>query len=836
MSGVQVLDRITSIKVKLGLLVAVSVAVASVVATIGSGAGVPAWLGIPVTILLALGVTQLLAVGMTSPLRQMTTAARQMARGDYSGQVTATSSDEVGELARAFNRMAEDLATVDRQRRELVANVSHELRTPLAALQAVLENLADGVASPGGLETALDQAERLSALVSDLLDLSRVDAGIAPLRLEAIVVRDLLDRAVAEAGMAGREVQYDVQVSPGDLTVTGDPARLHQLVANVLGNAARHSPAGGRVEVVASVLGSHWRLEIADSGPGVAPGDRGRVFERFGTLSDEGGGGTGLGLAIARWVADLHGGWIGFVDPAPNQKGARIRVDLPVHTEEAPVTPPAPAPVPAPPASPVQARSDTDTLFGSFWPERDLPGSPRIFLASLGVGLLAAVVLPYRDLGLGTTLVLLAAGATIVSAAKNRRDPFTLTCAALCVLLAAVPTVRDAEWIAVLSILAGGALCVAGLVRGRTLPAYVLGGLALPLAGVRGMPWLGRSLRGLTGSGNAPAVIRTVVWSGLLVAVFGLLFASADALFAEWASVVLPDLEVEGFVLRAFVTVAVGGVVLATAYLGLNPPEVELSGGAGTTVQRRFEWLAPVLLVDAVFVVFLVAQASVVFGGHDYLRRTTGLTYAEYSHQGFGQLTAATALTLLVVWAAARKAPQETTEDRAWLRASLGLLCVLTLVVVVSALHRMHLYQEAYGFTQLRLLVDVFEGWLGLLLLALLVAGRALTAEWLPRMALLSGVGLLLCIAAINPEAWIAEQNINRYEETGKVDWVFLQGLSDDAVPTLATLPGDVRDCAFVGRERSDDDWLEWNHGRSEADPFLVDVDSGVRNPERCVA
>ena len=175
------LDQVTSVKVKLGLLVAASVTVAAVVAAIGAAGGVPFWLSLPVTVALALGVTQLLAVGMTSPLREMTAAARRMARGDYSGRVTATSSDEVGELARAFNRMAEDLAAVDRQRRELVANVSHELRTPLAALCAVLENLADGVAEPDpvALRTALDQAERLSALASDLLDLARVDAGEA---------------------------------------------------------------------------------------------------------------------------------------------------------------------------------------------------------------------------------------------------------------------------------------------------------------------------------------------------------------------------------------------------------------------------------------------------------------------------------------------------------------------------------------------------------------------------------------------------------------------------------------------------------------------------------
>jgi hypothetical protein len=308
--------------------------------------------------------------------------------------------------------------------------------------------------------------------------------------------------------------------------------------------------------------------------------------------------------------------------------------------------------------------------------------------------------------------------------------------------------------------------------------------------------------------------------------------------------VIVPDLEVESFVLRTFITVAVGGVVLAAAYLGINPPRVDTASRTNAPVQHRFEWLAPVLLVDAVFVVFLIAQASVVFGGHGYLRRTTGLTYAEYVHQGFGQLTVATALTLLVVWAASRKAPRATPQDRAWIRASLGLLCVLTLVVVASALYRMDVYQDAYGFTRLRLLVDVFEAWLGLLILATLAAGKALRAVWLPRLALLSGVGLLLGIAAINPDAWIAEQNVARYQETGKVDWLYLQGLSADAVPTLAGLPDNVRDCALVGHVRKDDDWLEWNHGRSEARPFLTDVDTTIdfeidadhKGSVRCVA
>ncbi len=980
------LDQMRSVKAKLGLLVAVSTVLASVLAAVGAVGSVPVWLSIPVTVALALAVTQLLAVGMTSPLREMTAAARGMARGDYSVRVTASSSDEVGELGRAFNRMAEDLAAVDRQRRELVANVSHELRTPLAALCAVLENLVDGVAEPDpvALRTALDQAERLSALASDLLDLARVDAGKAKLTTTQVAVQDLLDRAVAEARVTGRQVRYDVRVTPAGLTVPADPARLQQLIANLLDNASRHSPAGGEVRISAQQSPTGWRLEVADDGPGIPAADRDRVFERFGTLAEtDGGGGTGLGLAIARWVTDLHGGTIHFVDPEPARPGARVRVDLPNHPRpgaqiaadlsayprpgvavsadlaqhprpgahvsadlpqhprpSAPPRPPAPASVQAPreakpvmtnqgspdrpeaepsgepkaapstpPAgpdaapgaqpgaeaaspsaapstasaegsatSPAGARgsepltlpsavprtatiappggaaagaagagagssaraataprppeSGMDLMFGKFWPDAPVPGSLRAVLWCLGVGLLAAIILPFRDLGLGTFVVLVAAGGVILGFSVNRRSRFTLTCAALCLLLAATVVVRDAEWISVLCLFAGGALCMAALVNGRSVPSFVLAGIAWPLAGLRGLPWLGRSARRVGGLRANAAMVRTVVLSVLGVLVFGLLFSSADAVFGEWMGAIVPDLELDSFVLRAFITVAVGGVVLAATYLGINPPNVEVDTGTTRPVARRYEWLAPVLLVDGVFLVFLAAQATVIFGGHEYLERITGLTYAEYVHQGFGQLTVATALTLLVVWAAARKAPRTTPTDVLWLRVSLGLLCALTLVVVASALYRMHVYQQAYGFTELRLLVDVFEGWLGLLVIGVMVAGLTLKAGWLPRAALLSGAGLLLMLAAINPDAWIAQHNVDRYTATGKVDWWYLQSLSDDAVPVLAKLPDEVEQCALSGHERTTDDWLEWNLGRHRAQHLISPTSTGRTSPD----
>jgi two-component system sensor histidine kinase BaeS len=210
----------------------------------------------------------------------------------------------------------------------------------------------------------------------------------------------------------------------------------------------------------------------------------------------------------------------------------------------------------------------------------------------------------------------------------------------------------------------------------------------------------------------------------------------------------------------------------------------------------------------------VIAQLAVMFGGHDYLQRTTGLTYAAYVHQGFGQLTVATVLTLGVVALAARKAPRATPRDRLVLRAVLGLLCLLTLVVVASALYRMHVYEEAYGFTRLRLLVSVFEGWLGLVVAMVLAAGLRMSGWWIPRAVLLSGATALLALAAVNPDAYIARHNVDRLAETGKIDGAYLAGLSADAVPALASSGVDPGCLPTVG---SDDDWLEWNLGRQRA-------------------
>ena len=171
------------------MVIVATVAGTVLVLALGRRAGLDLEWRVLLAAALGLFMVQFLARGMTSPLRDMAAAASAMARGDYDRRVRATSRDEVGELARAFNAMAADLADVERMRRDLVANVSHELRTPIGALQALLENLADGVepTDPAALRTALAQTERLGRLVEQLLDLSRLESG--KLALEPVCLR-----------------------------------------------------------------------------------------------------------------------------------------------------------------------------------------------------------------------------------------------------------------------------------------------------------------------------------------------------------------------------------------------------------------------------------------------------------------------------------------------------------------------------------------------------------------------------------------------------------------------------------------------------------------------
>lgn len=324
------LDRVPSIKLKLGILIVAAVAVTSVVISVGHQSGWPMPVLALVGIAVGLGMVHVLARGMTFPLREMSEAATAMARGDHDRRVTESSRDEVGDLARAFNQMSAELAEVDRMRRDLIANVSHELRTPIGALRAVLENLVDGIeeADRETFRTMLAQVDRLGRLVDQLLDLSRLESGAVPLEPHPFTVRPLLERTVGEARLTDPAVSFEVH-GRADVRALGDVERIHQVVVNLLENAIRHSPDGGVVRLGASQNDGRVRITVADEGPGIPAGERERVFERFyrADAARAADGGSGLGLAIARWIVDLHGGDISVDADAP--AGCRMVVELP---------------------------------------------------------------------------------------------------------------------------------------------------------------------------------------------------------------------------------------------------------------------------------------------------------------------------------------------------------------------------------------------------------------------------------------------------------------------------------------------------------------------------
>ena len=284
---------------------------------------------------IALVVARWLARGMTQPLRDMAAAASRMETGDYAGRVQTKSRDEVGQLATAFNRMSSELQNLEQSRRDLVANVSHELKTPIAAIRAHLENLLDGVEDPDphALQVMLSQTERLSRLIEQLLELSRLESGELPLQREDVSLAPLVTLVLSEIDVArsynGVTVESEL---PEDLpAVDADRERVHQVLFNLLDNAVRFTPPGGAVTVSAHRHDGSVEVQVADTGVGIPPEHLPRLFERFyraDPARSREDGGTGIGLAIARSVVEAHGGHIRAESELG--KGSVFTFDLPV--------------------------------------------------------------------------------------------------------------------------------------------------------------------------------------------------------------------------------------------------------------------------------------------------------------------------------------------------------------------------------------------------------------------------------------------------------------------------------------------------------------------------
>lgn len=251
------------------------------------------------------------------PLRRLTVATLQIARGDLQQRVPTGSRDELGRLAQAFNTMAEKLAYSEQLRKQMVADIAHELRNPLAVVRANLEAILDGVFQPNRerIVAIRDETLLLHRLIGDLRDLSLADAGELHLHQSNLSVHDLLEHMAAlfKPQFSAKGVQLDVEMPSAPLQVQADSERIGQVLSNLLSNALRYTPAGGRVVAKAWNGGREVLLAVEDTGSGISDRDLPHVFERFwrADLSrTRMSGGSGLGLAIAKQLVEAHGGKI----------------------------------------------------------------------------------------------------------------------------------------------------------------------------------------------------------------------------------------------------------------------------------------------------------------------------------------------------------------------------------------------------------------------------------------------------------------------------------------------------------------------------------------------
>ncbi len=299
-------------------------------------------LGIAVaaSLVTALAASWLLAQRLTRPIRSLASAAERIGAGGYQARVAVPAAgDELAVLTGAFNRMARALESTERCRQALLADLAHELRTPLATLEGYVEGLADGVVVADQEAWAVLGGElvRLRRLVEDLETVSRAEERQLELRLGPVDPGVLVARAVraAEPAYQAKGVGLQASVDRALPPVSVDVDRLGEVLGNLLGNALRHTPPGGRVQV--SAHGSTGRdqldLVVADNGEGIPSELLDRVFERFFRVDpartrNGGGGGSGLGLTISRAIVEAHGGRV-WAESAGRGRGARFVVRLP---------------------------------------------------------------------------------------------------------------------------------------------------------------------------------------------------------------------------------------------------------------------------------------------------------------------------------------------------------------------------------------------------------------------------------------------------------------------------------------------------------------------------
>jgi len=275
------------------------------------------WLATGGAILVALIVGVLLARSLTSPVRALTQAAQRVTAGELEQQVKISSSDEIGQLAQAFNQMSKQLAEKDRLRQQMTADIAHELRTPLTVIAGYAESMKEGILAPTEERLSLinNEIEHLQRLVEDLRTLSRADAGELALQRQLLDPGELLNQIAATYShqVNKKYIALTVDIQPDLPRIHVDETRLTQVLGNLISNALRYTPEGGKILLSGRQDDGQVVMRISDSGAGMPPEVLSHIFDRFyrsDTSRTESYGGSGLGLAIAKALVEAHGGRI----------------------------------------------------------------------------------------------------------------------------------------------------------------------------------------------------------------------------------------------------------------------------------------------------------------------------------------------------------------------------------------------------------------------------------------------------------------------------------------------------------------------------------------------
>ncbi|HSK23202.1 MAG TPA: DUF4173 domain-containing protein [Egicoccus sp.] len=455
----------------------------------------------------------------------------------------------------------------------------------------------------------------------------------------------------------------------------------------------------------------------------------------------------------------------------------------------------------------------------------------RDVAALAGAGLVGSITLPGNrpGLGLAVTWTAIAISVLAVRRAPTLAGGWRRAMVVTAVLAAGLPAYSDAGWVVLPALLVGVAAAVLAFAGGGSWLGLVRPALrSLPLA-LRSIAAVAAPLRDLVpADARRHPGVRATLLTVLVVGVFGALFASADRIFGNLVQrFLVPEIDLDLLPARLLVAsvLTVGAATLVRLRArGRDDRPLPLP----TRRLDGIEWRVPLWSLLGLFAAFVTLQFGVLFGGHERVLQTAGLTYAEYARGGFGQLLVVAALTLAVVAGTRRYAIAPSPQDQRLQRRLLAGLCLLTLIVLVSAWYRLSIYQDAYGFTRLRFAAQFAIAWLAVVFVVLLVAGARRRTGQLPRLIALVSAVAVVGVAFVQPDAHIARWNVARFAAEGRIDVDYLANLSADAVPALLALPADVRGCVLrpLATARAGDQtptWAEWNWSRTRAG-HLLDV------------